>query len=144
VRSDVEISGGDFGPGSVILAGSTSRITGGKIDRLQLFPDIVSPTPPFQFGPGCTEIRGGVLNRVHVQGPGERLIVFGTSFDRALGPIEAPPPSDPPMVLEPPVTTPLSGVLESGEPIGFELSISSMTQVSLAAPGDPGCPQSGR
>jgi hypothetical protein len=131
-RSRVEISGGDFGPGSVQLRGSRSRILGGRMDRLTL-----SPAPPatnsgsFDFVAGCTEIRGGSFGNVTITGAGERLIVFGSGFNRPLGPL---PGGTPVVAIQ------LSGTLEAGNFATFFLGMSSGTQVSLAAPGSPGCP----
>ena len=74
--------------------------------------------------------------------PGERLIVFGTGFNRPLGAVPAPFPgstnaSD---IFGPPAVFALAGTFESGEPFAFELQVGAATNVSLAAPGSPGCP----
>jgi hypothetical protein len=131
--STVEISGGEF-PSSVTLTGSRSRILGGQFDTLSVAAGVqFVPEPRPRFIPGCTEIRGGSFRSVSVARPGERLIIFGTGFNRPLGPIPAPS-------FPPPVVFALSGTLESGEPFAFELELQTGAEVSLAAPGSPGCP----
>jgi hypothetical protein len=137
-RSNVEIAGGDFTGGSAFsltqLRGSRSRIRGGIFEFLVLVPAGSPPSTPagdFQRVPGCTEIRGGSFNRVSVVGDGERLIVYGSGFNRPLGPL----PTEPATLLR----IPISGTLEAGNFVQFILFLADGTQVSLAAPGSPGC-----
>lgn len=130
-RSRVEIAGGDFGIGFVQLRGSRSRILGGQVDQLFLQPALaLASSDPQTLTPGCTEVRGGWINRVTVRGDGERLILVGT-FTRAPGPIPSPAFGV--------ATVAIRGVLESGAVNDFDLEIGPGSDVSLAAPGSPGC-----
>jgi hypothetical protein len=136
-RSTVEITGGDFDDEGalisfVLLRGSRSTIRGGRFDTLVLVPAgprmPMSPVDPLV--PGCTEIRGGSFDDLNVVGNGERVIVFGTDFNRPLGPLPTGPDT----------MTPVSGILEAGNAVAFDANLAGGTLVSLAAPGSPGCP----
>lgn len=147
LRSRVEITGGDFvGSGAftgvVELTSSRSTIRGGRFQLLGL-SSASTPEAPLGGMPGCTEIRGGAFDQVFILGNGERLIVFGSSFNLPFGPVQlAPDPLVPTSMVIPGTlkSGEISGTLESGESTTFRLSTLGDPQVSLAPPGSPGCP----
>lgn len=145
--SDVEISGGHFGDGVVLLQNSRTRITGGRFDRglgLGNFVPLRNPQP-LLVAPGCTEIRGGQFPSIAALGSAERVFIFGTNFNLPLGPVPIPPPRPLPDPLPPNVTVnptfaTVSGTLEDGTVEDFVVGFANgPAQYFLVAPGSPGC-----
>jgi hypothetical protein len=146
--SDVEISGGRFAGGAVLLQNSRALITGGRFDNglgLGNFVPLRNP-PPLLAAPGCTEVRGGQFPFIATQGSAEQVFIFGTNFNFPLGPIPIPPlpplpsPLPPNVMVNPSALITVTGTLEDGTAANFVVGFANgPAQFVLAAPGSPGC-----
>lgn len=115
--SDITIGGGQLG--TIVLRTSLARMVGGTVESAVLV---------FEPGPlSCLEIRGGTVGRI-TQTDGN-VVIVGSGFNFPTG-----------LVTQPGAIR-IEGTLEDGSPISASVqnTVTTRTQLRLAAPGDPGC-----
>lgn len=113
----VDIRGGDFRDGSVLLDRSRSRISGGRFRRIEV------------LGTSCTEIRGGALPGLFISGRDARLVIFGSNFSAGSGLLQIPPAQ----------LFRLTGVLADGTPLDVQIDQRENPTILLTSPTQPGC-----
>jgi hypothetical protein len=141
-ESSIEISGGDFVGGRSLIVGSQTRISGGNVGSLSLGIDVALLNPMPLPSRGCTELRGGSLQSMTLDGPNETLIVFGTGFNLPLGPVPIPQLAMRRILVPPPPpTVRLTGRLADGTPLDLAIWVfDAAARIVLAAPGSAtGC-----
>ena len=136
--STVAITGGNLR--GIFTSGSLVRISGGLVGRVLQVPS--STFPPLALNPalaaflplsGCTEIRGGQVNEIVVNG--DRVLLVGSGFNRPLG--------DVPLNGRTPVV--VTGTLANGDPLSVSITNplpatpNSPIRVTLARPGTDSC-----
>jgi hypothetical protein len=135
----VEISGGRFDAGPVVLAGANARITGGSFGSGLAVNALIQIDPSLLPGPRivpCYAIAGGSFSRIAVASP-DPVFIVGSQFNLPLGPVTSPAP--PPHRSAPALPVRLTGVLQDGTPIDLDLIAPPGTQVSLVASGTRAC-----
>lgn len=114
--SSFAITGGDFRAGPVRLRSSRGNISGGLFSEIDL------------SAPSCVEIRGGTFERLVIDVPETEVFLFGEGFSVPFG---ATPASSTPLRI--------SGRLEDGTPIDFELTSEFGGQLLLTPSRGVGC-----
>lgn len=134
-RSVVEISGGTFASGFVVLQSSVSSISGGSFPAgLALGFVPLAGTSRSSDRPGCTDLRGGSIPGLAVNSLDETLMIFGTGFNLPLGPLA--PASSPPQ----PVDVTLVGTFRNDDtPFTMRLLAEDGSKVVLAPADARGC-----
>jgi len=128
----------------LLIGSSRTRIGGGRFESISLGIDVALLNPVPLPGPGCTELRGGSLPLVSVDGPQETLLIFGTGFDLPLGQVPVPRLAARGFGPEPAVPTArVTGTLEDGSPLDLSIFVFDAAARVVLASSDSrvGCPR---